>query len=384
MTSKNGYSTPINRFYIDVRPYVSANKQNPTDLPLIKTLRDEQQEVVKKFVRPADRLMSLASALLKYVFIHRYALIPWNQVRISKTPNPHRRPYWQPHPDWTGQGGLEFNVSHQNGIVALIGCKTPIAQDQDYFSPMGGESIHFPPTPGHTAQQVRLGVDLACTHEDGRTPRDVISQAKLDEWVDIFGEMFSEQCRDEIKHATIPGATGIEIFEKRLRRFYAFWSLKEAFIKMVGEGLLADWLINLEFEHVHAPDPANADDFLDDGFSWAFQDDEDKKWTPPEKSAKDISAVLHKKRLSDVHLDLVAYEQDFLLATSMRGVADTDGSTARWIKLDIDKDVRPCAEGRCQCLKQKILSVPSSMTTPKSAVSADGGRYRIIQANGAI
>jgi 4'-phosphopantetheinyl transferase len=384
MTSQNGYTTPIQRFYVDVRPLIPANKQSPADLPLITTLRDEQQEVIRKFLRPADRLMSLASALLKYLFIHRYALVPWNEVRISKTPKPHGRPYWRPERDWDGKGGLEFNVTHQNGMVALLGCKTPVAQNQDYFSPMGGESIHFPATPGHTAQQVRLGVDLACTHEDGRTPKDVISQAKLDEWVDIFGEMFSEQSRDEIKQAHIPGATGIEVFEKRLRRFYAYWSLKEAFIKMVGEGLLADWLVELEFDNVQAPEPATADDFPDDGFSWAFQDEEERKWTPPDKSIKNITAVLRKQKLNDVHLTLVAFEQDFLLATSMRGVRDEDEATARWVKLDIEKDIRPCAEGRCQCLNRRVVDIAAGLTNPVLAAPTDERDHRIIQADATI
>ena len=183
------------------------------------------------------------------------------------------------------------------------------------------------------------------------------SQASLDEWVDIFGEMFSERCRQNIKHATIPDAEGIRIYHKRLRLFYAYWSLKEAFIKMVGEGLLAEWLKELEFEHVIVPAPATTDDFSDNGFSWALNDEEDRKWTPPAKAAKDIKAVLYSRKLDDVHLELVSYEQDFLLATAMRAVTEATGvSAGKWIKLDIEKDIRPCAEGRCRCLDPKADS----------------------------
>lgn len=87
MTSNEGYQTQITRFYIDVRPLIPSNKHDPSYLPLIDTLFDEQRETIKKFLRPADRLMSLASALLKYVFIHRYARISWDQIRISKPPS---------------------------------------------------------------------------------------------------------------------------------------------------------------------------------------------------------------------------------------------------------------------------------------------------------
>jgi 4'-phosphopantetheinyl transferase len=124
--------TPITRFYIDVRPLTPSNRHESTPLPLIETLRQSQQDVIKKFLRPADRLMSLASALLKYTFIHRTALIPWSEVEISKTPKPHNRPYWQAPsgPSWRGKGGLEFNVTHQNGMVAILGCATPTDQSQ--------------------------------------------------------------------------------------------------------------------------------------------------------------------------------------------------------------------------------------------------------------
>lgn len=349
----DAYTTPVARFYVDVRALIPASRAEPTNLSLIETLPEEQQEAIRKFLRPADRLMSLASALLKNVFIHRYALIPWNEVRIFKTPKPHRRPYWQPPPDWTSEGGLEFNVTHQNGVIAIIGCKTPTAQSQDYSLPLL-QQVNLtpaPPVPEASDTQVRLGIDLACTKEDGRTPKDVTSQASLDEWVDIFGEMFSWQCRQDMKHALIPGADDATIYQKRLRRFYAYWSLKEAFIKMVGEGLLAEWLKELEFEKVIAPEPATAGDFPDDGFSWAFKNDEEQKWTSPDKIVKDIEASLYGRKLDNVHLELVAYEEDFLLATSMRGVSDSERPSARkWIKLNIEKDIRPCAEGRCHCL----------------------------------
>jgi 4'-phosphopantetheinyl transferase len=339
MASLDSYSTPITRFYLDIRPLIPSNKHDPTSLPLIDTLLQEQRAAIQKYLRPADRLMSLASALLKYTFIHRYALIPWNEVRISKTLKPHNRPYWQPTTDWTGQGGLEFNVTHQNGVVAIIGCKTPTPQDNHHISPITKGTNGYadgPLTSERSTNQIRLGVDLACTHEEGRTPKDVTSQAKLDEWVDIFGEMFSWRCRQDIKHGEIPNTDSATIYQKRLRRFYAYWGLKEAFIKMVGEGLLADWLRELEFEDVHAPEPASPEDFPDDGFSWALSDDEERKWSAPDRAVRDIKA-----------------------------------------KLEIEKDIRPCAEGRCQCLEQKIVSLSTT-----SVMTGEQEEYRIIQANG--
>ena len=381
---KTGYTTPVVRFYVDVRPSIPKGRSDPVDLPLLDTLSEDQQAKIKGFLRPADRLMSLASALLKYVFIHRYALIPWDEVRISRTPDPHRRPYWEPGAGSTGETGLEFNVSHQNGLVALVGCKTPEEQKQSYTPTIAENGFpEAPPVPEHAYGQVRLGVDLACANEHGRTPADMTTQAKLDEWIDIFEEMFSDACRRDMKTATIPTSSSpVHLIQQRFRRFYAFWALKEAFIKMVGEGLLADWLTKLEFDNVVAPDPAKPDDFPDDGFSWALRDEEESKWTPPERGVKDISASLHSKRMDDVRLSLVAYETDFLCATAMRGVQDaTEGTPQeRWIRLDIEKDMRPCAEGRCNCLNQEVANLSPPLTATASATSVGAAPYELIQA----
>ena len=386
-TSRTAYKTPIIRFYVDIRSAIPKGRLDVVELPLLETLSKEQQDKVKAFMRPADRLMSLASALLKYVFIHRYALIPWDDVRISRTPDPHRRPYWEPGAGSTGETGLEFNVSHQNGLVTLIGCRTPEEQNQSYATTLAGrqdEDAAGPPLPHATHEQVRLGVDLACANEHGRTPADMTTQAKLDDWIDIFEEMFSDACRKDMKSAVIPHATTPgDLIQQRFRRFYAYWSLKEAYIKMVGEGLLADWLTKLEFQNVQAPEPPRPDDFPDDGFSWALRDEDEMKWTPADRAVKAISATLYGKRMVDVKLSLVAFETDFLCATAMRGVEDATAGTPqeRWIKLDIEQDIRPCAEGRCKCLDHKVVEMEAPLTATGSASTTNGVGYSLVQAD---
>src|SRR5262249_33336031 len=44
----------------------------------------------------------------------------------------------------------------------------------------------------------------------------------------------------------------------RLRAFYALWCLREAYVKMTGEALLAPWLAELEFRRFRAPAPGPA------------------------------------------------------------------------------------------------------------------------------
>ncbi len=70
--------------------------------------------------------------------------------------------------------------------------------------------------------------------------------------------MFSANERHDMLHvpiSSVPARAGeLTQVQAKLRRFYTYWSLKEAYIKMVGEGLLASWLLELEFEDVVAPD----------------------------------------------------------------------------------------------------------------------------------
>lgn len=376
----------------------------------------------------------------------------------------------------TSKGGLEFNVTHQAGVVAIIGCTTPTVQLPSVATPTSPSTptplsarlnnVHLDLTGHDTTSDldhygpdqvhVRVGVDIACADEDKRTPKDMTTQAKFDEWVDIFGEMFSERERWNMRHAPVhlPVAereegvwassdessaseagdgeaarlrrardTEARATQLKLRRFYAYWALKEAYIKMVGEGLLADWLKELEFLDVVAPPPAlhatgrhgarNGKSgsrsrsrgtshgrtmshghvhhahhhSLSTGVLVDPAAEEAAKWTDPAKAETGMVTSLRGKRLDDVDIELVAYDDDFLLATATRGVVEIfddddddekekemqNGVQAappqngigaaqhhatstrgrqrrRWIMLDIERDIRPCAEGRCKCL----------------------------------
>lgn len=267
------YTAPIVRYYVDVRPFYPMPPSKSVELPLLSTLPESMQTAITSFRRPEDKLMSLASQLLKLLFIHRTAKLPWDQITVSRTPKPHGRPYWAP-PVSMGDVdfGLEFNVSHQAGMVGIIGCKTPplaIANAADYA--LAQAHVVVTPRPSRTnsptgdgrspleSTPVRLGLDIACTQEPNRTPKKMDTDTDFAKWADIFGEMFSEREIADMKDAPIlpipsnPGPVTEHLSfsqlkqKSKLRRFYTYWSLKEAYIKMVGEGLLASWLRQLEF-----------------------------------------------------------------------------------------------------------------------------------------
>lgn len=298
--------------------------------------------------------MSLASALLKYLFIHKTAKIPWAKVDVQRTPKPHSRPYWAPPNDWSGKGfeWLEFNVSHQAGMVVLVGCETPKKARDARVNDQNGINIRSPAVinPDPTAvieadseidedetEDVRIGVDVACTWEPPRTP-DLSTQAKLEEWVDVFEEMFSTAEQSDMKYKPVPGLPGMTDPDQKTRRFYTYWALKEAYIKMVGEGLLAPWLKELEYRDVPVPSRPETK--------------AEHQWTIlPDDHMSRLGVLFRNRSIAHtMHITLEAFENTFLVATMTRGVVDEPRNEPRWTKVDLFGDIELCATGRCQCL----------------------------------
>ena len=299
--------------------------------------------------------MSLSSALLKHLFIHRIAHIPWSDITISAWPAPHKRPYWSPPASWAGNFGLEFNVSHQAGLTVLMGCRTPdrdsSSQPQDVLSTTNAAECGG--APETTSPKPRIGVDVTCTSEPGRRPQRITNDAELGKWVDIFTEMFSARERDQIRHDPFPlhsqSVLAEDRIEAKLRRFYTYWSLKEAYIKMVGEGLLAKWLRELEFRAVVSPRPVPKAE--EDEWEWGFED----PVTHATRNDAALLTYLHGQRIENVKIELDAYQDIFIIASAIRGVTDQpDHTRQKWIRIDLERDIGPCVEGRCDCLSQPV------------------------------
>ncbi|PWY93260.1 4'-phosphopantetheinyl transferase NpgA [Aspergillus sclerotioniger CBS 115572] len=306
-------STPDNkppvlvRWYIDTRPLTA----HITTLPLLSTLQPTEQEAIQKFYHLKDKHMSLASNLLKYLFIHRTCRIPWNQITISRTPAPHKRPCFIPSPTLstlsTPIPTIDFNVSHQNSLVALAGTT--------YSHP-------------NIAQ---VGIDITCVNErHGKRGPEPRTRSSFLEYATIFTEVFSARELSLIKSLTHPSGkyslTSPEGIEYSYRVFFTYWALKEAYIKMTGEALLAPWLRELEFTNVIAPDAGEAYQY--------------------------VKTSLYGKEVRDVRLEVMAFEEDFLIATAARGgeIGSRSGAWEGLVSIDIEKDVRPCAMVECQCL----------------------------------
>ncbi|KAI4752478.1 putative phosphopantetheinyl transferase [Aureobasidium sp. EXF-3400] len=297
---------------------------------------DEQDAVLRKMFI-ADAKMSLASALLKRLYISRALSIPWKQVTLARKGDPKHGKPCAVLPSGSFSS-LDFNVSHQAGLVSLIGwnpCSTP-------------------------SESVQVGTDIVCVNE--RDDYRTIDTEGFDAWIDIYTDIFSEAERWDMKYnidyitllngVTIPGSqlnrldrciirnlplsitlpTGEShsfssdlIIESKLRRFYAFFCYKEAFIKLTGEALLAPWLTDLEFQGVKSPLPGTQARCSTHG-TWG-------------EKVTDVEVVLHGEKVEDVKMSLQAYEEDFMLSTAVKAEAIEQMQVPEWKKLDLESDV---------------------------------------------
>ncbi|KAJ5084159.1 hypothetical protein NUU61_008738 [Penicillium alfredii] len=311
------------RWYIDTREW----EDNGWNLPLLETLNSADQANVRKFVQPADKRHALASCILKYLFIHHVYDIPWDNIRTQRTPD--HRPCFS-HPENPIQ--IDFNVSHQASLVILAGTVVP-----------GAEFHHMNPEAPQRLAPPRVGIDITCVDEPNRRRHDrpPKTMETLLSFIKIFEEVFSEH---EMYIMSRPlhvwrHSRGLEFVEHDwrtqalideeslvrygLRLFYSYWALKEAYIKMTGEALLAPWLRRLEFFNVIPPEPVNPLRAPRPYGPTAgasnpnFIPSSPRNWSKPHN---DVHVTMDGKLIDDtVRMQLVAFESDYIVATAARG-----------------------------------------------------------------
>ncbi|KAJ5498580.1 4'-phosphopantetheinyl transferase [Penicillium expansum] len=362
------------RWYIDVRNW----DKKYFDLPFLQTLTQSDQTAVKKYYQTSDQHLSLASQLLKYYYVHQATGTPWNKIEIQRTPIPENRPFYD--------SSLDFNVSHQAGLTLFAGTRAATAH-----SASGPQALP------------RVGIDVACVDEPSRrrTNRPPKTLADLATFVDVFTEVLSPRELATIKnpYATLKLARelGLSNSDPRkdneevlaaygIRLFYSIWALKEAYLKMTGDGLLATWIKDLEFTNKLGST----------GHSLTEPSVQD--WGRP---YSDIKISLRGIPNYSVRVQLVGFESDYIVATAASGpnigavsrevvmndnnhhlpecttVLDPENRSQNvriapialrtvgdqdpwrvdskisdpWLpmqEVDIDIDIRPCAEGRCE------------------------------------
>lgn len=293
-----------------------------------------EQNAIKGKMFVQDARMSLASALLKRAYVSKMLNIPWKHVKFGRKDDAkHGKPIAV---DLAGRpiGGIDFNVSHQGGLVTLIGYT---ADNNHCHTPSGMVYGLISPT---TKNEVEVGADIVCVNE--RDDYRTIDTEGLDGWVDIYDFVFSPEERWSMKYdvdyVTLLDGTTLDrdeigrhdrcisrnknislvrpdgkdvafnseqIIEAKLRRFYTYFCYKEAYIKLSGEALLAPWLKELEFANVRSPRPGTQARCSTHG-TWGERVD-------------DVEVSLYGKPVGDVKMQIQAFEENFMLSAAIQG-----------------------------------------------------------------
>ena len=257
-------------------------------------LSTEERVKVLCFYRPNDAKLCLGSCLLKRRAIASKCAIPWSEAIVGEDSN--RKPcYKSLNPE--GQT-LEFNVSHHGTLVALVGC---------------------------TEKDVKLGVDIVRMNWDKDYAK--VMEEGFKAWVDTYEAVFSEREVKDIADYVAPMQHDPqEMIRAKLRHFYAHWCLKEAYVKMTGEALLASWLKDLEFRNVQVPLPNN---------HMQTEAESADYWG---QTCGDVEIWFRGNRVTDVQLEIQAIRDDYLIATAC---SRYNTSLAAFEKLDLEQDFFP-------------------------------------------
>ena len=260
-------------------------------------LTDGERARALRFYRPSDAKLSLGSNLLKHRAIANTCQVPWSEATSSEGAN--KKPCYKPLAP--NSKSLEFNVSHHGSLVALVGC------------------------PG---KSVKLGVDIV--RMNWEKDYATVIKGGFEAWANVYEMVFSDR---EIKDIAsfIPPTRGTQQDEIRakLRHFYAHWCLKEAYVKMTGEALLASWLKDLEFRNVQVPVPASQMHASAQVGDWG-------------ETCGGVEIWFYGKRVTNVKLEIQAFREDYMIATASSSV---EVELADFRELDVERDIYPVQEG---------------------------------------
>ncbi|MCJ1253022.1 hypothetical protein MMC24_000829 [Lignoscripta atroalba] len=274
----------------------SAWATSPTASRALSLLPPNEQDHVLRFHRPQDAALSLGSSLLKRLAAVRALELLWQEVEFGR--DERGKPVVVG--DALGAEGktLEFNVSHHGDLVVLVGWKSPGKEE--------GERKE-------KGKRKQVGTDVVMFNWEKDTA-GMRREGGWEGWVNIYQAVFNEAEVWRMVHSIRDDAsvTGVKekIMEKRLRLFYSHWCLREAYIKMTGEALLAPWLKELEFRNVTPPAPVAQ--LSSQGHSLG----KDGAWG---EVVRDFEIWFQENRVEDVRMELQALGERYMIATAVSG-----------------------------------------------------------------
>lgn len=274
---------------------IETNKSETKAPEALALASSDERAKAQKFYFLKDAKLSLGSSLLKRLYAVKALGIPWSTVELTRKGDPtHGKPALKPAPG-SVEAPVDFNVSHQAGLVALAGCATA---------------------------RGLLGVDITCANE--RNDRRVIDGQGFDEWIEMHEQVFSGLDLAAMKART----PGLDV-DGKIRRFYAYWCLKEAYVKLEGEALLAGWLKDVEFRNVRVP------------FAAAVKDANDQAWGD---KVAGIEVWINGVHREDVTMILQAFGEAYLIGTAIKLIPGVPVLDPSYVLVDPTKDIYPLAE----------------------------------------
>ncbi|KAI0428391.1 phosphopantetheinyl transferase [Xylaria sp. FL1042] len=254
----------------------------------LSLLTPEERARVLRYHFVADAKMSLASQLLKHWVVSKYGGgVRWGETKLSANAN--GKPVFK---DAAGRQPVVFNVSHQAGLVALVAA-------HGYDAANGGDS-----------SKVDIGVDIVCVNEREQRDLKVIRTEGWGRFVDMHADVFgrSEAAYLKTGIAAHPAYGALRGEEERrgykLRAFYTLWCLREAYVKMTGEALLAEWLGDLMFQGFEPPEP---------GTAFAQSEDDD-----PKQIIRKHDVVFHGRQVDDANICIRSLGPHYMTCTAVR------------------------------------------------------------------
>ncbi|QUC17905.1 uncharacterized protein UV8b_02146 [Ustilaginoidea virens] len=189
-------------------------------------LTAEERASILKYHFVKDAKLALGSALLKRLAISSHCSVPWSSAQFVR--DARTKPVFLL-PDKSEP--LVFNVSHQAGLVVLF-------------------AVHRPPP------QLSVGVDVVCPSERRDRDHALVGQDGWTRFVEMHESVLAPGEAARLR-ALLPlardDADDVGDVDGRLAYFYALWCLREGYVKMTGEALLAEWLGDLEMRNFRPP-----------------------------------------------------------------------------------------------------------------------------------
>lgn len=263
----------------------------------LRFLFPAERDNILRFFHPRDAKLALGSNLLKRRAIVNTCHVLWEEAVVG--PDHNRKPSYQPLKP--GALCVEFNTSHHGTLVALVG------------APGGRRKV------GTDVVRMQWEKDYPSVRKDG-----------FEKWASTYEAVFSAREAADIAQYKPPGKLkGNERIRAQLRHFYAHWCLKEAYVKMTGEALLAPWLKDMEVRNVQVPLP----------LSQTSQESRRGNWGQT-CTAHDI--WFKGVKVTNVTMEIQAFGDDYMIATA---VLDIEATTLSPFKeLDVDLDVYPSSQ----------------------------------------